>query len=108
LERAPEMTVPLLAFSDRDDSEAPLATAAALVRSWSGAELRLTEGLGHRRILWDATVVREAVSFLAGASGQSPGAAPPDERAGGRPPDEAADLVPPCDSRRRPHAGAAR
>jgi pimeloyl-ACP methyl ester carboxylesterase len=108
LERAPEMTAPLLAFSDRDDPEAPLATAERLVRSWPGAELRVTESLGHRRILWDPAVVRTAVSFLAEASGESLGAAPPEERVGGRPPEENAELESPGDSLPRPHAGAAR
>ena len=72
LELAPAMTVPLLAFADRGDREAPLATAETLVRSWPGAELRITEGLGHRRILWDPAVVRQAVTFLAGRGAATP------------------------------------
>lgn len=108
LERAPEMTVPLLAFCDRDDPEAPLATAERLSRSWPGAELRVTEGLGHRRILWDREVVREAVGFLEGAAGRSLGAGPPEERADGRPPHGTARLGPPCDDLRPRRAGAAR
>lgn len=65
LRRAPEMTTPLLAFSDRADREAPLETVEHLVASWPGAELHVTEGLGHRRILWEPDVVEEAVAFLA-------------------------------------------
>lgn len=67
LERAREMTVPLLTVSDRDDPEARLETVEALVASWPGAELRVTRGLGHRRILWEPDVVDAAVGFLAGS-----------------------------------------
>jgi pimeloyl-ACP methyl ester carboxylesterase len=66
LERAREMTVPLLTLSDRDDPEARLETVERLVGSWPGAELRVTRGLGHRRILWEPDVVDAAVGFLAG------------------------------------------
>lgn len=67
LERAPEMEVPLLAYTDRDDPEAQIEAVARLVAAWPGAELRITEGLGHRRILWDREVVDGAVRFLTGA-----------------------------------------
>lgn len=73
LELAPERTTPLLTFCDREDPEAPLETAEALVRAWGDgsddrrAELRVTEGLGHRRILRDPAVVAGAVEFLSGA-----------------------------------------
>lgn len=109
LELAPAMTVPLLAFADRDDPEAPLLTAETLIGSWPGAELRVTEGLGHRRILWDRAVVRAAVDFLAGASWQSSGNAPREERTDGPPPrNETAELEPPGDEVRRARAGAGR
>lgn len=74
LELAPERTTPLLAYSDRSDPETPLETAEALVRAWGDgsddrrAELRVTEGLGHRRILRDPAVVAGAVEFLTGGS----------------------------------------
>jgi pimeloyl-ACP methyl ester carboxylesterase len=68
LQRAPEMTVPLLAVSDRADAEAPLETVERLVGAWPGAELRVTHGLGHRRILWEPDVVEEAVAFLRGSA----------------------------------------
>jgi pimeloyl-ACP methyl ester carboxylesterase len=68
LELAPERTTPLLAYSDREDPEAPLGTAETLIGLWPGAELRVTEGLGHRRILRDPAVVAGAVEFLTGAA----------------------------------------
>lgn len=76
LRLAPEMTVPLQVATDRDDPEAPLPSVEMLVRSWPGATLRVTEGLGHRRILRDPEVVAEAVRFLAGE--REPSAPPPD------------------------------
>jgi pimeloyl-ACP methyl ester carboxylesterase len=65
VERAPEMTAPLLAFADRDDPESPLPTVEALIRAWPGAELEVTSGLGHRRILRNPEVIGRAVEFLA-------------------------------------------
>lgn len=69
LETAPDQAAPLLVLSDRRDREARLDTVRALVRAWPGAELRVTEGLGHRRILRDRKVVAEAVAFLTGDEG---------------------------------------
>lgn len=66
LGRAPEMDLPLLTFTDRNDAETRLETVERLVGLWPGAELRVTEGLGHRRILWQPDVVEGAVRFLAG------------------------------------------
>jgi len=61
LRHAPEMSVPLHVISDREDRETPLPAVERLVRSWPGATLRVTEGLGHRRILRDPEVVADAV-----------------------------------------------
>lgn len=66
LDLAHDRTTPLLVVSDRHDREAPLETVRALARAWPGAELRITDGLGHRRILRDPAVVAEAVEFLTG------------------------------------------
>lgn len=66
LERAREMDVRLLAFSDRSDAETRIDGVERLVGSWPGARLRVTNGLGHRRILWEPDVVDEAVAFLTG------------------------------------------
>lgn len=65
LRRAPEMSVPLHVVTDRQDRETPLPAVEKLVRAWPGATLRVTEGLGHRRILRDPEVVEEAVRHFA-------------------------------------------
>lgn len=79
LRLAPEMTAPLHVVTDRGDDEAPLDSVEKLVRSWPGATLRVTDGLGHRRILRDPAVVDEAVRFFTGA-GREP--APERDRRG--------------------------
>jgi pimeloyl-ACP methyl ester carboxylesterase len=54
----------LLVVADRDDPEAPVAGAVALADAWHGARLLLTDGLGHRRVMWEPRVV-ERVRQLA-------------------------------------------
>lgn len=61
---APGLRIPLLVIHDRMDREAPFAGGEALARSWPGARLIPTEGLGHTRILWDEQVVSTATAFL--------------------------------------------
>jgi pimeloyl-ACP methyl ester carboxylesterase len=61
---APDMRTPLLVVHDRDDNEAPWQDGAIIARDWPGAELSLTGGLGHRRILRDRSVVRDATAFV--------------------------------------------
>jgi pimeloyl-ACP methyl ester carboxylesterase len=62
---AGEMTAQLLVIHDRDDIETLWSDGAELARVWPGARLMSTEGLGHRRILRDATVVSTATEFIA-------------------------------------------
>ena len=61
----PAVRVPLLVVHDRDDREVPLAEGEEVARSTPGAQLRVTSGLGHRRILADAQVIRDVVDFVA-------------------------------------------
>lgn len=59
--------VPALIIHDREDREVPLSSGELIASHWQGAQLMVTEGLGHRRILRDEAVVRRAASFaLAG------------------------------------------
>jgi pimeloyl-ACP methyl ester carboxylesterase len=57
-------TSSLLVIHDRDDRDVSIAEGEALVAAWPGAELWLTSGLGHRRILRDAEVIRRAIEFV--------------------------------------------
>ncbi|MEA2559499.1 MAG: hypothetical protein QOH06_1003 [Acidobacteriota bacterium] len=61
---AADMRIPLLVIHDRMDRETPFADGEALARSWPGARLIATQGLGHTRILWDEKVVSAATAFL--------------------------------------------
>jgi pimeloyl-ACP methyl ester carboxylesterase len=61
---AATLGIPALIFHDTDDRSVPIAEAELLARAWSGARLVRTERLGHRRILADAGVTRQAVAFL--------------------------------------------
>ena len=62
---APALTQPLLVVHDRGDAEIPWQHGTALARAWPGAELLMTEGLGHRRVLRDPDVVAASVAFVA-------------------------------------------
>jgi pimeloyl-ACP methyl ester carboxylesterase len=75
-------TAPLLVFHDRDDAEVPWSDGAAIAKAWTGARLVTTTGLGHRRILRDERVVRDAVAFVKGAEPETRGWAPSCARPG--------------------------
>lgn len=63
---AKQMTAPLLVLHDRSDRDVPHTYGEALAAAWPGAELKLTSGLGHHRILREASVIDEALRFIAG------------------------------------------
>jgi pimeloyl-ACP methyl ester carboxylesterase len=60
---AAEMRTPLLVIHDREDAEVPWQEGAIIAQAWPGATLSTTGGLGHRRLLRDRDVIREAVDF---------------------------------------------
>lgn len=62
---APRLSLPLLVVHDRGDKETRFSDGEAITAVWPGAELVATEGLGHRRILTDPTVIRRVTEFLA-------------------------------------------
>jgi pimeloyl-ACP methyl ester carboxylesterase len=55
---------PLLVIHDADDHDVPAASGLAVARAWKGARFVQTRGLGHRAILRDPAVVRDAIDFL--------------------------------------------
>ena len=61
---APRMEIPLLVVHDRDDKEVPYSAGRGIASQWPGAELIITEGLGHQRILGDPNVKDAAVRFV--------------------------------------------
>ena len=62
----------LLVVHDRHDAETPAAGSEALAAAWPGADLLLTEGLGHRRVLWEDAVVERVIGFVTAAAEQRP------------------------------------
>ena len=56
---------PLLVLHDAGDRQVHHANGTAISTSWPEAELITTEGLGHQRILTDASVVAAVVDFVA-------------------------------------------
>ncbi|MDB4957366.1 MAG: putative hydrolase [Myxococcales bacterium] len=54
----------LLVLHDRTDREVPFIHGERLAAAWPNAELRATDGLGHRRILRDASVITAIVEFV--------------------------------------------
>lgn len=56
---------PTLVVHDRHDKEVRWEDGAAIAGAWPGATLLTTEGLGHRRILRDAGVIEQVLTFLA-------------------------------------------
>ena len=61
---APAMRIPLLVIHDRDDREVSWDDGAAIAAAWPGAQLVTTTGLGHHRIVSDAMVIGQVLSFL--------------------------------------------
>ena len=56
---------PTLILHDRDDPTTPVSDGAAIAAAWPTASLRVTSGLGHRRILRDPDVISQVVTFVA-------------------------------------------
>jgi pimeloyl-ACP methyl ester carboxylesterase len=54
----------LLAIHDRDDRETSAQGSVKVAGVWPGAQLRLTDGLGHNGVLWNPSVVESARAFL--------------------------------------------
>lgn len=61
-----QLNEPILLVHDRSDAEIPFSHAELLHSASNGAVLLATEGLGHRRILRDASVIQQAVLFVSG------------------------------------------
>lgn len=70
-----------LVVHDAGDREVPMASGLALARAWRGARFVATRGLGHRAILRDPEVTRDAADFIAARTVFPPPPAPGEPRA---------------------------
>ena len=61
---APSMQIPLLVIHDQDDKEVPVQVGRSVAEAWPDAEMIISTGLGHQRILRDEAVKNVAVSFI--------------------------------------------
>lgn len=62
---APRLAAPLLVIHDKDDREVSYEKGTQITSLWPNARLETTQGLGHKRILWDPSVIARAVDFFA-------------------------------------------
>ena len=63
-DRVRGFTLPVLVVHDRKDREIPLEKGLAIADAWPNAELLVTNGLGHRRILKERDVIDRIVDFV--------------------------------------------
>lgn len=62
---AGKVDLPLLMIHDQNDRQVPVVEAARTAHVLPGAELMVTRGLGHNRLLADPAVVNALVAFVA-------------------------------------------
>ena len=61
---AKETTIPVLVIHDNNDPEVPVAAAIHIHKYLKNGELFLTDGLGHRKILGNPTVIEKIIQFI--------------------------------------------
>jgi pimeloyl-ACP methyl ester carboxylesterase len=61
---AREIEIPVLVIHDKDDDDVPVKAGHHINENLKNGELFLTEGLGHRKILGDAKVIKKIIEFL--------------------------------------------
>lgn len=81
---APSMRTPLLVIHDEGDRDVSIDDGRRLAQAWPGAELAITSGLGHRRILRDENVIADAVAFVRTPPHPQPGRRLPQATTGRR------------------------
>lgn len=60
----PELDMPAMVIHDEDDADIPWHEGLAVAQAWKNASFMKTTGLGHRRILRDASTIEAAVDFV--------------------------------------------
>lgn len=61
---AKEVLNPVLVFHDSQDTDVPVMAAHHIAGNLANAEVVITEGLGHRKILGDSKVIKKTMQFL--------------------------------------------
>ena len=60
---AKKLNIPVLIMHDLNDKDVPFTTSEAIHKNIPNSELILTQGLGHRKILGDETVIEKIIQF---------------------------------------------
>jgi pimeloyl-ACP methyl ester carboxylesterase len=61
---AKSIKIPVLVIHDKQDEEVPVKCAYSICNNLVNHELLITEGLGHRKILWDRKVIEKINHFF--------------------------------------------
>jgi len=61
---AKNIKIPTLIIHDTDDADVKVEAAYNIHKNLTNSELVITQGLGHRKILGDKTVIQKIISFL--------------------------------------------
>lgn len=56
--------IPLLIIHDDDDQDVPISESELLHQAWPNSVMQRTNGLGHRRVLYNPQVIENTVNFL--------------------------------------------
>ena len=61
---AKKIKLPCLIVHDDNDRQVPVSEAHKIIDAWQGAELYLTKGLGHSRVLYQEATINQCIEFL--------------------------------------------
>lgn len=61
---AKELQIEGLVIHDQNDPDVPVSSAYDIAKAWPLAKLHLTERMGHRKLLYDKTLIEKIQSFL--------------------------------------------
>lgn len=59
-----KLTIKGLVVHDQDDPDVPVSCAYDIVAAWPLAKLQLTEGMGHRKLLYDKKLIADIYDYL--------------------------------------------
>ncbi|MFX1512106.1 MAG: alpha/beta fold hydrolase [Promethearchaeota archaeon] len=60
----PRLTIPSLIIHDSNDTLIPYDQGVLLAKTWSGAQVYTTSGLGHKGLLHDKNLIKKVVRFI--------------------------------------------
>ena len=64
VELVKEIDIPGLLIHDENDADVPIAQAYKVHKKWPKSQLKVTSGLGHKKILGDQAVIEAIKDFL--------------------------------------------